>query len=581
MNPASWPEAQTRFVELLSLSAKDESVYRRACESIPSMLGADCMAIAFYDGWQALQIVDGCGPDFRPLTGEEAAKLASVAKGGNSDLSLCGRPLSRALVLSLDVRREHCGFIILFRKEESFSPEDRMAFGNFFSGFAVWMRMRKEQALDDRVRRDAERELRTSEERLRNFLEESRDMIYSSSSRDILASINQAGLSLLGVADRFEIIGRPFAERLLTPGDRQIFLDRLHEKGFVTDYECVYKRGDGTTIFCIETARAVRNLKGEIVEIQGIVKDISERIANERELWKTNLELAEANEKLKQTQMAMIQQEKLASIGQLAAGIAHEINNPLGFLSSNHSTISGFLRTLGKAWEEASALDPEAHARIADRHDLQYVLGEIDAIIGESEEGFRRIIDIVQNLKSFARLDAKPIMGPYDLNEGIKSTLLVARNEIKYVAEVELRLGNLAAIRALGSEINQVILNILVNAAQAIEGQHREGKGQIRVSTREEGSSVLLMIEDDGPGIPEDRRLKVFDPFYTTKAPGKGTGLGLSISYDIITRKHGGSISIGASDMGGALFSIHLPLAGPPDTQTAPSPARDEPSINF
>jgi two-component system, NtrC family, sensor kinase len=131
------------------------------------------------------------------------------------------------------------------------------------------------------------------------------------------------------------------------------------------------------------------------------------------------------------------------------------------------------------------------------------------------------------------------------------------------VAEIELDLEAMPPIRALGGEINQVILNILVNSAQAIEAQKRKDKGKILITTRIEGDWVVLIISDDGPGIPEESRLKVFDPFYTTKEPGKGTGLGLSISYDIVTRKHGGSIAISGSPSGGACFTITLPVEGP------------------
>jgi len=295
--------------------------------------------------------------------------------------------------------------------------------------------------------------------------------------------------------------------------------------------------------------------------VQGIVKDISERIASERELWKANLELAEANEKLQNTRMLAVQQEKLASIGQLAAGVAHEINNPLGFLSSNQSMIHSFLKSMRGAWEQAAEGDPGRLGAIARAYDLDYVLGELEAVLSESDEGFRRIIDIVQNLKSFARTDTAQVMGSYNLNEGIKSTLIMARNEIKYVADVQLALGEIPPIMALGGEINQVCLNILVNAAQAIESQQREGKGLIRVETSRKGDRVVVVIADDGPGVPEQDRLKVFDPFFTTKEPGKGTGLGLALSYDIIARKHGGSLVLEDAPLGGALFRIELPIA--------------------
>ncbi|HET7839643.1 MAG TPA: ATP-binding protein, partial [Rectinemataceae bacterium] len=291
------------------------------------------------------------------------------------------------------------------------------------------------------------------------------------------------------------------------------------------------------------------------------VKDISDRIASERALWNTNMELAEANASLKRTQMMMVQHEKLASIGQLAAGIAHEINNPLGFLKSNHGVLAGFLRSIRAAWEEASQEEPSRLATIARRHDLAYVFSEIDSLVKDSDEGYLRIMEIVKNLKNFARIDAEATIGPFDLNKGIESSLVVARNEVKYVAEVRLELGEIPMIQAAGGEINQVMLNLIINAAQAIESQKRGAPGTIAIATRLEEGRVVCTVADDGPGVPDELRLSIFDPFFTTKEPGKGTGLGLSISYDIIVNKHRGDLTVEPSPLGGAMFRIELPVS--------------------
>lgn len=558
-------ELRNALLRILSSPLAEDGAYFTAMNDILRIFKADAMLIAYYDGWQALKCLTGGtgGLSSSVLSQANIERLRRASRDEEIDLGLLGPGMRKTIVISLEADGDHCGFAAIGRKESDFSEEERAILAKVFASFSVHAKARKEQARAATIQSASEQALRKSEERLSTFFAESKDMIYSSNAEDIVASINNAGLDLLGIADRFEIVGRPFADHLLSAEDRRLFLKKLLEQGFVTDYECVFKRQDGSTLFGLETARAVREQGGRLIEVQGIVKDITDRIADERELWKANLELAEANEKLKSTQMVMIQHEKLASIGQLAAGIAHEINNPLGFLSSNQTTISGFLRLLRQAWTEATAMDPEGHTAIAERLDLEYVLEEIEALISESDDGFKRIIDIVQNLKTFARVDSKPVMGQYDLNEGIKSTLVVVRNELKYVAEIELDLEPMPPIRALGSEINQVVLNILVNAAQAIGEQGRKDKGRILVTTRLEGDWVLLSIADDGPGIPEESRLKVFDPFYTTKPPGKGTGLGLSISYDIITRKHGGAIALGTSNLGGAQFSITLPVGGP------------------
>ncbi len=409
---------------------------------------------------------------------------------------------------------------------------------------------------------EVEGALHIREERLKTFFEDSRDVIYSTDENDLIVTINDAGLALLGLADRLDLVGRPFSDLVVSPEDRRLFLSKIRRQGLVSEYECVLRKGDGSPLFCLETARSIFDERGTFVEIQGILKDVTAQVRSQRELWRTNLELAEANSKLKSAQMLLIQHEKLASIGQLSAGVAHEINNPLAFLKSNHASMRAFLDTIEGAWREALEQEPESLKEIGRRHELDYVFAEARSLGLESEEGFSRIVEIVGSLRNFARSDFGGGTALYDLNKGIESTLVVARNEIQFVADVELDLSPLPLIRAGGGAINQVILNLLVNAAQAIEGQGRTGKGRIRVSTRQEKDDVCMEISDDGPGIPEESRLVVFDPFFTTKAPGKGTGLGLSISYDIIVRKHAGSMTLLESPLGGACFTIMLPING-------------------
>ena len=262
--------------------------------------------------------------------------------------------------------------------------------------------------------------------------------------------------------------------------------------------------------------------------------------------------------------MLMVQQEKLASIGQLAAGIAHEINNPVGFLKSNHLMLEKYTSKIRSGWEAAREVAGPAIEEIEARMDLPFVFSEFDTLFTESAEGFSRIMRIVGNLKSFSRIDQSQELEAYDVNSGIESTLTVAQNEIKYVADTRVDLGELPRIRARGGEINQVILNILVNSAQAIESQKREGKGLIEIETRLVGDQVRIILRDDGPGVPESIRTRIFDPFFTTKEPGKGTGLGLSISYDIIVTKHGGKLAVDSGPGAGTTFVIELPVSGPP-----------------
>jgi len=564
-------ELRNALLRSLSTSKDDASAYSMAMTEALKLIRADAMAIAYYDGSHVLRAIVDLHGEMQTHSilsfweAESLRQAAESAKGVESGLALFGEGVGYCLAVEFMEQDELCGYIALGWAGPPPDDEGLGLLRKVFMNFGMHVKLRKQKARDEWVRGETERALRKSEESLRTFFAETKDMIYSSNADDVVASINNAGLELLGLSDRFEVLGRPFSDHLVSAESRRFFHEKLRKKGFVTDYECVFKRKDGTTVFGLETAYAVRDISGNVIEVQGIVKDISERIAHERELWKANLKLAEANEQLKDTQMIMVQHEKLASIGQLAAGIAHEINNPLGFLKSNAMTLSGYFETLRSAWMDVAGRNPDIYADIARRFELDYIFTETVAMLGESDEGFKRIIDIVKNLKSFARNEAESVMGPYDLNEGIRSTLVVARNETKYVADIELDLAELPSIRAQGGEINQVILNLVVNAAQAIEAQKRDDRGHILISTRVDGDYAVLRISDDGPGIPPENKLKVFDPFFTTKEPGQGTGLGLSISYDIVTRKHGGQIELSESPSGGALFTIRLRVEGPPN----------------
>lgn len=463
------------------------------------------------------------------------------------------------------------GYVLLGRSGEGWADEDELSLSSIAYTIAPIVGVRIEREREEYVRRQAELLLAENERRLRSFFEDSRDMIYTSNGADEVTSVNAAGLVLTGRAEKHEILGHPFSALALNATDREFFLRRIREEGYVEDYEIVLQRPDGSSVFCLETAHTLRGPDGAILELQGIIKDISERIKGEGELWKANLELAEANLKLQQTQVLMVQHEKLASIGQLAAGVAHEINNPVGFLKSNHATIQKYALKLRAAWEEARSAAGPAIEEIERRLDLPYVFSEFETIFSESDEGFSRIIDIVGNLKKFSRIDQGASYGPYDLNAGFENSLVVAWNEIKYVADVRKDFGELPPIMAKGGEINQVILNLLVNAAQAIESQKRPEKGLIEIETRLEGDFARAIVRDDGPGIPGEIRTRVFDPFFTTKEPGKGTGLGLSISYDIVVTKHGGRLLVESEPGEGTAFLFELPIAGPPSLRSTGS----------
>lgn len=271
--------------------------------------------------------------------------------------------------------------------------------------------------------------------------------------------------------------------------------------------------------------------------------------------------LEERTRELQKAHALLLQNEKMALIGQIAAGIAHEINNPVGFISSNLESLRKFserlLVFLSVQAESISKFCPaEELARIEElrtKAHINRIADEIPAIVKDSQEGVDRINEIIRNLKGFARVDDNEFVST-SINETINKALNIVRNELKYVATMVTDFGYIPPIKCLPNQLAQVIMNLLVNASQAIEGH-----GEIRIRTWQEGDSIYASVSDTGCGIPEDVKGRIFEPFFTTKEVGKGTGLGLPICYDIIN-KHSGEITVDSIVGKGTTFTIRLPL---------------------
>jgi len=280
-------------------------------------------------------------------------------------------------------------------------------------------------------------------------------------------------------------------------------------------------------------------------------------------LARMNKAMKAMNERLEQAHNQLLQSEKLASIGQLAAGVAHEINNPVGYVYSNLGTLHRYVEDLFEVLDAYQAAEAalaghgpalEQLRALRQRKDLNFLRADLTSLVAESQEGITRVKEIVQDLKDFSHVgETDPQV--VDLHEGLDSTLNIVWNELKYKAEVVKEYGGLPPVECVPSQINQVFMNLLVNAAQAIDGF-----GTITVRTGADGCErVWVEVADTGKGIAPSDLKRIFDPFFTTKPVGRGTGLGLSLSYSIV-QQHGGTIDVRSTPGVGTSFRVSLPV---------------------
>lgn len=397
---------------------------------------------------------------------------------------------------------------------------------------------------------------------------------------------NNACATITGVAAR-DIVGSNRQWAAFYPAERPVMADLILngaiEAGIETHYRNNFRRSTvvdgafeaesffpqvgerGRWLFF--TAAPIRDDSGHIVGAIETLQDVTARHEAEAALRENQLKLEELVEQrtgqLNQANEQLLQSEKLASIGQLAAGVAHEINNPIGYVHSNIGALENYLSDLFAMLDlyeaaEPAISSPEQMAAIKAKRqavDIDFLKEDIPMLMHESREGITRVKKIVQDLKDFSHVDSTLEWQWANLHNGIDSTLNVVSNEIKYKADVVKEYGDLPDVECLPSQLNQVFMNLMVNAAHAMGEQ----RGRITVRTGREGESVWLEFSDNGSGIPEAIQAKIFDPFFTTKPVGKGTGLGLSLSYGII-QKHNGSISVKSNPGEGTLFRIVLPI---------------------
>ncbi len=402
-------------------------------------------------------------------------------------------------------------------------------------------------------------EIRESEERTRAILNTVASGIITANDQGVIESVNHATEQVFGYqAD--EMVGQHL--RMLMPasydehGDDFIktYVGTGQARVIGTGHEVLGQRKDGST-FPLDLAVTELCLTDRVIRI-GVLRDLT---------------------RYNELQRQLVQAQKLESIGQLAAGVAHEINTPIQFVGDNvrfvTDSIRDLLELIGGYQSFLRECEPGARTEdsiskakeIEEGTDLPFLEEELPRALQQSLEGVDRVTEIVRAMKEFAHPGGEDKQ-PINVNEAIQSTITVSRSEWKYVAEIATAFDlTLPLVPCLPGEFNQVILNIIVNAAHAIGDvlQYQPGsKGTITITTQRDGGWAEIRVRDTGTGIPEDARAKIFDPFFTTKEVGKGTGQGLAIAHSTIADKHGGTLTFETESGKGTTFVIRLPLVG-------------------
>lgn len=359
--------------------------------------------------------------------------------------------------------------------------------------------------------------------------------------------------------------GKPRLEELIHPEERPLYSLEDQEKlkalpNFTVTKECRIVTRDNQIRWVSETAKNMLNQSGKPVMIEWIIRDITD--------YKDVVcKLEEAKDNFNESHKQLLQLEKMASIGQLAAGVVHEINNPIGFISNNMEFLKQYIADYTKVFrmvgnlknsveeenmEKAKSIVVEM-TQLEQDINLEYMINDVDKLLDHTQKGIERVKKIVMDLRTFVRRGDE-IMEMTDAEAVMEGILNIVWNEIKYKAELKKEYGKIPLVRCNAQEVGQVFINLLVNAAQAISD-----KGEMTIRTYSTNNHACIAISDTGCGIAPQNMDKIFTPFFTTKGIGKGTGLGLSVSYDIMKR-HNGDIRVESQEGKGTTFTVLLPI---------------------
>lgn len=416
------------------------------------------------------------------------------------------------------------------------------------------------------------------ERRLYMAIEQATNGILIIDVNGIIEYSNKGIERIIGIVSK-EIIGKHISIFQIDDSDKvikeiikKIFIDNMCND----DLLCINKRGEKLWLNIIVSPIKDKNLN--IVNFLIQVNDVTYKNNLINILDKKNKELDKALKLLKQTQVKLLREDKMVCIGQLSAGIAHEINNPLGFVMSNFNTLKKYVRHFKETLESYRMIKQELQLKFGEnigkeieylnkiekKNKIDFIIDDLEEMFNDTSAGLERVRKIIYALRNFAHENNNGDLQQYDLNEGIQNTLIIVKNEIKYTSQLKLNLTNIPLIKAKPNEINQCILNIIINASYAIKEkiskEEKYNQGNILISTTYDKSYVYCSIEDDGIGIPDNIKNKIFEPFFTTKPIGKGTGLGLSITYEIIKNTHKGELIIESEENIGTKITIKLPI---------------------